>query len=57
MSGRNAQYDTPYLELPPQHFVDTLSVNVNNEKMSDEQFRIFVRNTLPLYIKKDEDSS
>ena len=33
-----------------KNFVETLSVNVDNEKLSDEEFREFVRNTLPIVI-------
>lgn len=30
--------------------IDTISVNVDNEKMSDAEFRQFIRNSLPLTI-------
>lgn len=34
--------------IPATSFVDTMSANVDNEKMSDSDFRQFVRNTLPI---------
>lgn len=34
--------------IPARHFVKTLAANVDNEKLSDEAFREFVRNTLPI---------
>jgi len=34
--------------VPSKHFVQTLAVNVNNEKLDDAAFREFVRNTLPI---------
>ena len=34
--------------IPAENFVQTLSVNVDNENLTDEQFREFDRNTLPI---------
>ena len=34
-------------KIPAESFVGTLAVNVDNEKLSDAEFRQFVRNTLP----------
>lgn len=39
--------------VPAENFVQTLSVNVDNEKLTDEQFREFVRNTLPIVKRPD----
>ena len=33
--------------MPADHFCQTLSANVDNEKLSDRAFRKLVRNTLP----------
>lgn len=38
--------------VPAESFVATLSVNVDNKKMSDKNFRQLVRNTLPIVIYK-----
>ena len=35
-------------KISPQHFVETIAVNVDNEKLSDKDFRQFIRNTLPI---------
>jgi hypothetical protein len=40
--------------LEPQYFVDTVYANVNNEKLSDEEFREFVRTTLTLYMTPNQ---
>lgn len=34
--------------VPAKNFIQTLAVNVNNEKLSDEAFRELIRNTLPI---------
>lgn len=34
--------------VPARHFVQTVTVNVNNDKLTDEAFRQFIRNTLPI---------
>lgn len=36
----------------PKYFVDQLNANIDNDKLTDEQFRQFVRNTLPIYTPK-----
>ena len=41
-----------------EHFCATLHVNVDNAKLSDADFREFVRNTLPIvsYKRPEKDS-
>lgn len=34
--------------IPAEHFAKTLAVNVDNEKLTDAEFRSFVRNTLSI---------
>ncbi len=34
--------------VPASNFVRTLAANVDNEKLSDKDFRQFVRNSLPI---------
>jgi hypothetical protein len=34
--------------VPAEHFMATIHVNVDNPKLSDEAFREFIRNTLPI---------
>jgi hypothetical protein len=36
------------MNIPASNFVITLYVNVNNDELSDQAFREFVRNTLPI---------
>jgi hypothetical protein len=36
--------------VPASNFVGTMVANVDNEKMSDADFRQFVRNTLPIVV-------
>jgi hypothetical protein len=38
----------PAEKVPSVNFVQTLAANVDNEKLSDKEFRQFVRNTLPI---------
>lgn len=33
------------------HFIGTMMVNVDNDKLSDSEFRQFIRNTLPILEK------
>lgn len=40
--------NTKLNSVPASNFVGTLAANVDNEKMSDVEFRQFVRNTLPI---------
>lgn len=35
-------------KIPASNFVGTVAANVDNTKLSDEEFRQFVRNTLPI---------
>lgn len=39
--------------VPAANFVSTMSANVNNDKMSDAEFREFVRNTIPIVQTTD----
>lgn len=43
-------YDPPYpsRKVPADHFCGTLAANVDNAKLTDAEFREFVRNTLPI---------
>lgn len=36
----------------PKHFVKQIRANVDNMKLTDAQFRDFIRSTLPIYEKK-----
>ncbi len=38
------------IKVPAEHFCQTLSVNVDNDKLTDKAFREFVRNTLLIVI-------
>jgi len=44
-------------KVPADNFVGTVAANVNNDKLTDAQFREFIRNTLPIvdYTKPDWD--
>ena len=35
-------------KIPAEHFAATIAINVDNEKLSDADFRQFIRNTLPI---------
>jgi len=35
-------------KIPAEHFVCTVIQNINNKKLSDKEFRQFIRNTLPI---------
>ena len=37
--------------VPAVHFIGTIMVNVDNDKLSDSEFRQFIRNTLPILEK------
>lgn len=37
--------------VPAVHFIGTMMVNVDNDKLSDSEFRQFIRNTLPIIEK------
>ena len=39
-------YRAPVGKVPPANFCGTLAANVDNEKLSDAEFRQFVRNSL-----------
>ena len=38
----------PVFKIPAQNFVGTLAVNVDNAKLTDKEFRDFVRKTLSI---------
>ena len=35
-------------KIPATHFAATVAANVDNTKLSDAEFREFIRNTLPI---------
>jgi len=35
------------MSIPAKSFIETLAVNIDNEKLSDADFRQFCRNTVP----------
>jgi hypothetical protein len=37
-----------YREIPAHSFMQTIAANVDNMKMSNAEFRTFIRNTLPI---------
>ena len=37
-----------YNPLPAKNFMKTVAANVDNDKLTDEEFREFIRNTLPI---------
>lgn len=45
-------------KVPAESFMTTIAANVDNNKLSDEDFREFIRNTLPIveYIKCNKDN-
>jgi hypothetical protein len=47
-----AKYE-PVGTCEPKYLVDTLNANIDNAKLTDEQFRDFVRTTLPIYTVKN----
>jgi len=44
--------------VPAANFLGTVEANVDNEKLSDAEFRQFIRNSLPIviYDRKEESS-
>jgi hypothetical protein len=38
-------------KITESHFVELMRINVDNEKLTDEQFRQMIRNTLPVIEK------
>lgn len=36
------------MSVPASNLIKTIAANVDNEKLSDEEFREFVRNSLPI---------
>jgi hypothetical protein len=43
-------------KVPAVHFMGTLLANLDNEKLSDADFRDFIRNTMPIVEKPSLDS-
>lgn len=43
-------------KVPAKSFVGTVMDNLDNEKLSDAEFRQFVRNTIPIVEKPDYDA-
>jgi hypothetical protein len=39
---------TSYREIPAHSFMQTIATNVDNMKLSNAEFRTFIRNTLPI---------
>ena len=46
-------------KVPAENFMATIAANVNNLKLSDAEFREFIRNTLPIvdYPEPEVDAS
>lgn len=42
--------------VPAHYFLDTVFMNINNIKMNDAEFRLFIWNTLPVIDFHDRDS-
>jgi len=44
-------------KIPAESFMETIAVNVDNNKLSDKMFREMIRNTLPIveYPRKEEE--
>jgi len=42
-------------KVPAENFMATIAANVDNKRITDEQFRDFIRNTLPVveYLRID----
>ncbi len=38
-------------KVPAVNFIGTMMANIDNEKLNDEEFRNFIRNTLPIVEK------
>ena len=36
------------MNIPAEHFMTTVAANVDNEKLTDAEFRQFIRNSLPV---------
>jgi len=43
--------------VPADNFMGTIAANVDNEKLSDADFRELIRNTLPIVIYTGADKS
>lgn len=46
----------PKRTVPAENFMMTVEANVDNEKLSDVDFRQFIRNSLPGVIYEDIDT-
>lgn len=45
---RDTQNTSPNPQVPAESFLTLLCANVENDRLSDEAFRDFVRNSLPV---------
>ena len=45
---KSLSYKGAKMCIPAKSFVETLAVNIDNEKLSDAEFRQFCRNTVPI---------
>ena len=43
-------------KVPAINFISTIIANVDNDKLSDAEFRQFIRNTLPIVEKQSLES-
>ena len=39
--------------VPAKNFMATIAANVNNKRLTDKEFREFIRNTLPIVIYQE----
>lgn len=46
----NKKQTKPTRTVPASNFVGTVANNVDNDELSDKEFRQFIRNTLPIVI-------
>ena len=48
--------NSPEFKVDAVNFIGTITVNVDNENMSDKEFRQFIMNTLPIVEKPNLNS-
>ena len=41
--------------VPAENFLATVAINVDNDRLTDAQFRQFIRNSLPIVIYQRQD--
>ena len=44
-------------KISAESFVETIKVNIDNKKLSDKEFREFIRVTMPIVYLQSEDAS